>query len=149
MGLQYYSRTMKRFVKLLPVAETETNLYISTVDKDEYENTWRLMFKNGQSSTLSSMAESEQKIEFKLWFRFDEEIARAFYDKDFNLKVTDPQLCDGGYQQHLVVSHIPDIPKECKRVPKSQLVTNYQKPTNSDNQASLLITSAGGYIGNV
>ena len=147
--MKYNSRTLKRYVDLLPVIKVDTNLYISEVDKEEYQNTWRLMFKNGHSKTLSSMAESEQKIEFKLWFRFDEVIHRDYYDSDFNLEVSSPQLCDGGYENQLVVSNIPDIPKECKRVAKSQLDTNYHKPINNEKQASLLIMAGDGVIGNV
>ena len=108
-----------------------------------------MLFHDGQSSTLSSMAESAGKIEFKVWIKLGKTLNREHFESNFDIEVQNPKICDGGYEDELVVTKMPVKPKECLRVPKKDLADNYQKPTNNQQQASLLIEAEYGVIGRV
>ena len=124
-GLRYFNKKANKLIDLSP-RQNQNHQWVS--DVDERANKFRILFKDKQSRELSDKGMQTGKIEFKLEFDMTPEVDRDDFEFGFDLDVTVPKLCDGGYLSQLVQSIIPTKPAQCDMVANKFMLDNYHKP---------------------
>jgi hypothetical protein len=147
-SLKWTNSNTNKNIKLSPLPEYQNHQIFDSDGVVTRGNTWRYMFKDGQSKQLSDMVIQQKKIDFTLRLTFPG-IPTSEKDQNFELTVTDPKLCDGGYINDMTITYEPTQkkPDECSVVDESFLLSKYIKPTNEQSQANLGVQATDGVIG--
>ena len=147
-SLKWKNSVTNKFVSISPQAEYQNHQIFDADGVSVNGNVWRFLFKDGRSKYLSDMVIQQQKIDFNLWLLFDA-IPLSEKNQNFELEVTNSQLCDGGYINDLTITYEPEQkkPEVCTSVDKSYMLQGYVRPTNEQNQANLRVIATDGVIG--
>lgn len=148
LKLKYKNAVTGKYVDIKPPVNINSQ-WLQTVNKQGSGNNgnWRILFKDGQSRTLSDIATQTKQISFKQWINFETPINDDMKHHNFELEVANAQLCDGGYEKALVEDRKPAVPKGCVHMPDQDLANNYHKPTNGQKTSQVMIQSQQGQLG--